>query len=226
MAREHGMTATTPAALRAPRPCVDEVLRKTIIADTRVGIADLWERSPRRFEDNHCHADEIVDQLFAPDAVLCVARSRSRFETCRREKLRGCLHKMQFIVPSPMSAALGLTRKGKRSAHTLDNTGPRRFIVTEFDHGTIDEQAALILHLACRAPLTLVVHSGNKSLHAWFYCSGRPENRVHEFFKYAVNLGADPATWGRSQFTRLPDGRRGNGHRQTTFYLNPATVKL
>ncbi|MEO5721662.1 MAG: hypothetical protein ABIR71_09355 [Chthoniobacterales bacterium] len=219
------MTATTTSTLRTPRPCVDEVLRKTIIADTRAGIVDLWENSPTRVEDNHSHTESIIDALFPADSMLCVGRSRSQFQTASREKLRGRLHTMQFIVPSPMRAAWGRTREGKRSAHTLDNTGPRRFIVTEFDYGTIDEQAALILHLSYRAPLTLVVHSGNKSLHAWFYCLGQPEDRVHEFFKHAVGLGADPATWGRSQFTRMPDGRRDNGRQQKTFYLNPATVK-
>jgi hypothetical protein len=35
-----------------------------------------------------------------------------------------------------------------------------------------------------------------------------------------VTLGADPATWTRSQFVRMPDGTRENGQRQTIFFLS------
>ena len=38
---------------------------------------------------------------------------------------------------------------------------------------------------------------------------------------YAVSLGADHATWLRSQFVRLPDGLRQNGKRQITYDLDP-----
>src|SRR5438105_4788019 len=154
----------------APRTYVDEARRKVVLGESRVGIVDLWENSPTRFEDNRSHTEAIMDVLFPPDTLLCVGRSHSRFETAPRDKLRGRLHKMQFIVPNPMIARFGRTLSGKRSSHTLANTGSRRFIVAEFDTGTIDEQAAIIWHLAFQAPLSLVVHSGGKSLQAWFYC--------------------------------------------------------
>ena len=35
--------------------------------------------------------------------------------------------------------------------------------------------AALLLHLAEKAPLALAVYSGGKSLHGWFYCAGIAE---------------------------------------------------
>ena len=41
-----------------------------------------------------------------------------------------------------------------------------------------------------------------------------------KFFRYALSLGADPATWTRCQFVRMPDGRRDNAKRQTVFFLN------
>ena len=65
----------------------------------------------------------------------------------------------------------------------------------------------MLLHLAKVAPLVLAVHSGGKSLHGWFYCAGQPEEKWLHFMRYAVSLGADPATWTRSQFVRLPEGR-------------------
>jgi hypothetical protein len=93
-------------------------------------------------------------------------------------------------------------------------------VIVEFDTGTIDAQAALLLHLATFAPMVLVVHSGGKSLHGWFFAAGRGEDVVRKFFAYAVSLGADPATWTRSQFVRMPDGTRDNGARQTVYFLN------
>jgi hypothetical protein len=40
-----------------------------------------------------------------------------------------------------------------------------------------------------------------------------------------VQIGADPATKTRSQFVRLPGGRRiENGARQEIFYLNYNTI--
>ena len=50
------------------------------------------------------------------------------------------------------------------------------------------------------------------------------EESARLFFRAAVQIGADPATWTRSQFVRLPDGCRDKGQgvkRQTVFYLNP-----
>jgi hypothetical protein len=118
-----------------------------------------------------------------------------------------------------------LTKANKQSAHTLDNTGPRRFLVIEFDEGTMDGHAAVLWHLAKREPLVLAVHSGGKSLHGWFFIEGREERTLSEFMHYAVSLGADPATWTKSQFVRMPDGRRDNGKRQRVIYFNPETLK-
>src|SRR5262249_26467683 len=125
--------------------------------------------------------------------------------------------------------------------HSLSNTGERRFLVIEFDfdfrdrnravrllsdeRDTTDLCACLLLHLAERAPLALVVHSGGKSMHGWFYCAGRSEESLRRFMIYAVSLGADAATWTRSQFVRMPDGTRDNGKRQTLHFFNPEVLR-
>jgi hypothetical protein len=102
----------------------------------------------------------------------------------------------------------------------LSNTGERRFLVCEFDAGTIDEHAAILLHLGRYAPLVCAVFSGRKSLHGWFFVHRHTEEKVLKFFRYGVSLGADPMTWTRSQFVRMPDGTRSGGERQTVFFLN------
>jgi hypothetical protein len=132
---------------------------------------------------------------------------------------------MQLLVPSPMSAQTGMTQDGKESEHTLSNTGARRFLVIEQDGGNADEQAAILLHLAARAPLVLAVHSGSKSIHGWFMAAGQPEERLRRFMRDAVALGADPAMWTRSQFARMPDGTRDNGKRQAVYFFNPEAIR-
>jgi hypothetical protein len=188
-------------------------------------LADLWEESPIRFEDNKSHTEWIIDILFPGGSLLCCGKSNSEFATRPREEWRGNLAGQQLIVPSPMISRTGLTQDGKESEHCLANTGPRRFLVIEQDKGTLDEQAAILLHLAGCAPLALAVHSGGKSIHGWFYCQGQPKERMRSFMRYAVTLGADPATWTRSQFVRMPDGTRDNGNRQTVYFLNRKAVK-
>ncbi len=209
------------AAPRSPTkwPAVNQEQREAAIRDDG-GLADLWEFSRPRVEDNDQHTETVIDRLFPPDALLCCGASQSDFDTRPRAEWRGELAKLQFIVPSPMSSVSGLTQDGRESKHTLANTGPRRFLVVEFDSGAIDEQAALLIHLAGYAPLVCALHSGGKSLHGWFYVHDQPEDKVLKFFRYAVGLGADHRLWTPSQFCRMPDGTRDNGKRQTVYFLN------
>lgn len=213
------------AVQSAPKwPEINQEQRAAIIRDGG-GLADLWEHSQVRLEDEDAHTEAIIDRLFPGNPLLCCGKSNSVFGTKPREDWRGELASLQLVVPSPMSARLGRKKNPKPgesewSAHSLDNTGDRRFLICEFDTGTTDEHVALLIHLAGYAPLVCVVHSGGKSLHGWFFLAGQPEEMVKKFFRYAVSLGADHATWTRSQFVRVPDGTRDNGKRQTVFFLN------
>lgn len=200
-------------------PRVNQEQRAAILRDNG-GLADLWDESKPRIEDNGQHTESIIDRLFPGNPLLSCGKSSQEFDTRPREAWRGELSALQLIVPSPMSAVTGTTKDGKESKHTLDNTGARRFLICEFDTGTADEHAALLLHLGTFAPLVCAVHSGGKSLHGWFYVHGQPDVKIEKFFRYAVSLGADHATWTRSQFVRMPDGTRDNGKRQTVFYTN------
>lgn len=213
------------AARRTPK--LPQANGKAIEAVTAngVGIDGLRAMSPVNWRDGKPHTEEIIDALFPGNPLLCVGQSKYKFTTAARETWRGRLAARQFIVPSTMSKITGITREGKVSKHTLDNTGPRRFLVVEFDKGTFDEHAAILVHLAKIAPLVLAVHSGGKSLHGWFYVGGEPEAKVEKFFCYAVSLGADPQLWIRSQFVRMPDGQRDNGAPQTVIYFNPQIVR-
>jgi hypothetical protein len=213
------------ALTRAPAwPHVNAEQREAVIA-SGLGLVDLWELSPVRFTDTESYAQEIIDRLFPGNPLLCVGKSNSQFATRHREGWRGRLTDMALIVPSPMSARTGHTQDGNESEHALENTGQRRFLVIEQDSGSADEQSAVLLHLAARAPLALAVHSGSKSIHGWFYAAGQPEERLRVFMRYAVSLGADPATWTRSQFVRMPGGTRADGNPQVVYFFNPKVLK-
>jgi hypothetical protein len=191
-------------------------------------LYDLWEASPVRLEDHA--AEHLIDRLFPGNPLLCCGRSHGQCETTPREEWRGQLRKLQFIVPNPMAALRG-TRKsdGQPSPRALDNTGPRRFLVIEFDDNLgEDSQAARLWHLNSLSPLVLAVHSGGKSLHGWFCTVGDAESAWLKFMRYAVSLGADPATWTRCQFVRLPDGMRRPKDkapiRQVVYFFNPEAL--
>lgn len=218
-----GFTSSRVWADSPKWPSVNLEQREAVIA-SGVGLVDLWESSPISWHDSDQHTEEIIDAMFPGNPLLCVGQSSSHFATRHRESFRGRLAVCQLVVPSPMFTRTGRTQDGRESEHTLSNTGDRRFLVIEQDAGTPDEQAAVLFHLATSAPLVLAVHSGSKSIHGWFYCQGISEDKLLGFMRRAVTLGADRATWTRSQFVRMPDGTRDNGNRQTVYFFNPQAI--
>lgn len=162
----------------------------------------------------------IIDELFAPDALLCMASSLDDARTEQREFFRGSEGGRQFIVPNPMSGKFGLTTDGKTSRRCLANTGPLTYQVVEFDQGTLDEQAKIHLHLSRFAKLRLIVFSGNKSLHGWYDARSMDPEILVRFRRYAAALGADKATFTLCQLVRTPNAKRDNGVIQTAIFLS------
>ena len=216
------------------------------IASAGLRTNDLEESSPLPPDAGSTEA--IVDALFPGNPLICAGRSLTKAFTKHRNDWRGSLARQQFIVPSPMSKPTGITMDGKTSARSLDNTGPRRFLVVEFDFAEHDNSgrhtdAAPVLHrlaehgrsvsdlcaslhayLANFRPLALVLHSAGKSLHGWYPVRDDEEDVMLRFMRFAVNLGADPATWGRAQLVRIPRGVRDNGKPQRVLYYNPMVI--
>lgn len=229
-----------------PKPDLEKIEK---LVNEGVGVADLWEASPLWFEDRH--TEDFIDWLFPGDPLLCCGETAFKFHTLPRSLWRDQLQSMSFIVPSAMSAVMGKVKdgSGRESEHTLDNTGPRCFIVVEFDFseygrdGTTPTQwqpmlqrlkkqnlsvqdlcANLLLRLNRAIPMTMAVSSGGKSIHGWWYCLGQDEAHVSKFHDYAITLGADPATRLKSQFVRMPDGTRDGGKEQPVLYFNRSTL--
>jgi len=214
--------SSVPSFSKAPKWPEANLEQIEAVAASGLGVVDLWEQSPIRWDDNTPRTAELLGRLFGGDPWLCIGSNRDFFT----EKLSKIIKPEQYpqIVPSPMVDKYGMTADGRRSQHTLSGTGPRRFLVLEFDGIDRDTQGATLLHLAERAPLTLAVDSGGKSIHGWFFCEGKTDEQLRPFFRMACGLGADPATWNRSQFVRMPDGRRDNGNRQHVLFFNERTI--
>jgi hypothetical protein len=109
------------------------------IAKSGPTLLELVSRSPEPIQfDAQSRSELIVDTLFPGNPWLCVGATDWDFRTERREFWRGRLCARSLIVPSPMSDRKGRTKKGELSYHSAANTGRRRFLITEFDSGTLD----------------------------------------------------------------------------------------
>jgi hypothetical protein len=238
-----------PSASQKPWPAVDYATVHKIVVDCPFRLKDLRELSPVRISDKEAMTEKILDALYPGNPLLCFGKSANVFRTRRRELWRGRESGFQFIVPNPMAKEKGLKHDGKESERCLDNTGPRRFLVIEFDISQADEKwgpyvrewkakeisvldanAALLLELARRGfprlPLALAVHSGGKSIHAWYFCEALTDEQLRPFMVRAVRFGADHATWTRCQFVRMPDGTRDNGKRQQVHFFAPEVIRM
>lgn len=163
----------------------------------------------------------IIDRLFGAGDLLCFGSANLQATTEPRAYFLEDEETYPLIVPNPMSARTGETKNGRPSVRSLSNVGPRIHAVIEFDWGSLDEQAAVILHLSTFGiPLLLVVFSGSKSLHAWFDVRDLPAEEVEKFLRYAAYLGADTATFNPVQFVRMPNAWRDDERKQTAQYLS------
>lgn len=165
-----------------------------------------------------------LEALYRPANLVCGGYSAFEFVTRMRNEIRDyALNGVNFeyINPSPMSAFVGTNKDGAVSDHTESNTGPKVYQIVEFDTGAIQEHAAILAHLSKKLPLALMVYSGGKSIHGWFYCKDAPPDFLTSFFSDACALGADPTLWSKSQFSRMPGMTNAKTNKkQAVLYYN------
>ena len=222
--KAYNTTMAKSEVFRQPKPkWQPRATKRTSYRSVPKGIcaADLWEASPDRVDEGITQR-MMLDWLFPdPEGLVCVGKSAFEFHTARLMDFRD-LTRCQFIVPGYMTAKHGMTQDGKRSMHCLDNCGPRRFCVCDFDEPKSDEHPAIIWQLRKAFDLVMVLSSGGKSLHAWFNV---PEDEEEDFWAVAVPMGADPALMrNRSSFVRIPYGTRDNGNPQMPLYFDQSKL--
>jgi hypothetical protein len=220
-----GTVTGNPAATPARQwPAIDQKLRGRVIEETSRDLYNLWEASSIRYEDDDDSCRDVLPQLYPGDPLVCAAIAEDTPFIQPLSQILGCAPACQFIVPSPMAKPIGKNQEGKDSIRCLDSTGPRKYLIVEFDSGEIDEQASILWHLATKAALVMVVHSGGKGLRGWFCCHGLPGARLRPFFDYACRVGADEHSWNRCAFDRMPGGTRDDGARQRIYYFAPEVL--
>lgn len=74
------------------------------------------------------------------------------------------------IMANPLSGLLGKTQSGKDSYRSDASVKAFRFAVGEFDNLSVEEQLAFWKGLGL--PICAVIHSGNRSIHAWLRVDG------------------------------------------------------
>lgn len=229
---DRGFVSSRP--IPPPAPKADAALMAATAKDGP-GLYDLWEATPVRFD--RPQAAEIYRALMGPDpeTLVCVAKEHPRDAvTIQLSEALALVGTHALTCQSPMAAPLGLTQDGKPSPRCLDNCGPRRWAVVEFDPDAskpewaqfeepVDAMAAFIwkLNELTEGGLAVATHSGGKSLHGWFDAAGMGEAALALFYAVARKFGADMATRSPVQLVRLPDGRRADGRRQTAYFFNP-----
>jgi hypothetical protein len=218
-----------------PRADLEEIYRLAVKGPR---LTEYRAASPVRLCDTPRRNTELVLEAGAEyagiaDPLVCFG-SRDTFWTRPKSAVGRLLYIYEQIVPSPMRAIGGITADGRWSEHTKDGTCERTFLVVEFDFAPLtpkgkptiwtpllergeaarltilDINAALLVHLAAQRPLWMTVFSGSKSLQGWFPCRDVTEEELHDWFNRSARvLGADPMTFCKSQFVRMPDGHRG-----------------
>lgn len=220
------------AQLRITGEATPGVQWPDVMMPWRVEILNKYRADMQRLKVNipapMTRTKDYLDMLYRQTDLLCIGKTAYEFRTVRLEDIpeeNKDLGMCEFINPSPMSDAAGITASGDWSAHAKSNTGPRVYSVIEFDSGELHEHAAILKYLAKHLPLVMMVYSGSKSVHGWFNTAQINEPQVEAFYREAVMLGADPKMFSPTQFSRLPMGRNPRTNRtQRVLFFRPDRV--
>ena len=163
----HSERPQTPVQSRCPKCPSPNLERIDSITQDGPKLVDLWAASPVQRVSDAPNTEVILSLLYPDDPWLCIGKTLKYCPTrtlhyWRKEQL----DKYQYIVPSPMTGPKGRNFSGELKPRTNSNTGPRRYLVLDFDQGTLDQHAAIIWYLQKCAQLCLVMFSGGKGLHA------------------------------------------------------------
>ncbi|HSH40072.1 MAG TPA: hypothetical protein VK993_14965 [Chthoniobacterales bacterium] len=211
---------------KTKKPKIDPAAVQAVLVESsrRVNVEALRQLSPLK----QLTTRDVLPLLYPDNPLIWAAYSvkpELLADTRRVSDWLPVAHKLQYIAPNPMISRRVPT--GKFSRRCGVNTGPRRFIVLESDHGTADEQAAILLHIGRFVPLVLAVHSGNKSIHGWVNVAGRSPAWCEALADKAMELRADPQpARTASQAVRMPGGRHDNGRVQEILFCNPAAMEV
>jgi hypothetical protein len=220
-----------------PRPQANQAYINRIVKSKACTLADVIAKSPLPGEG--ISPLQALAILFPDKPLLALAKDKYSSFAVKWDDPKLCKLSLanfpQFLVPNPLKAEHGYTQKGKKSARSADNIAQRVYLVIEWDKKSDsrkynrNEQASLLWFLANTRwghLLTMVVFSGKRSLHCWFYVKDLPEVEVQALCAVASKIGADPATFNKCWLVRMPGAKRKETKKiQEIYYLNPNVIK-
>lgn len=204
---------------------------------------EVWESSPIRINPP-IFGDmlPLLEHLYNPDDLLFIGKQTDkgeghikpaaewlRFFRCEIRKIesletsalqvrRAAWLGSQYplIMPNPLTGEKAMTKSGNPSLRADSCVKEFRYLIAEGDTLPLPQQCALIRGI-CRNwgfKVAALIHSGNKSLHAWLCCEGVHtledwESVVKKhYFALLKALKFDDACSQASHLSRLPGAYR------------------
>jgi hypothetical protein len=226
-------TATTGHSEWLPER--DDALTKEASAQAANAVHQI-RRRPEVKDLESLTLPQILPHLFQPTEWLGFDYDKKQAFAARLQDHDKRLidYPPQFMLPSPLLGPDGITKDGNPNPRAWSNVGRRRYLVIDFDDGwSQGAQSARILWLLARTSdgqkqwkqwnlirLAMVLYSGKKSLHSWWYVEQLQEDAIKAFFCLAYRIYADKATYGEGQLVRTPTAiRKETGMKQDLLYL-------
>ena len=224
---------STPVTVSEP----PEVAVNRLLSGFGCEEADLWERSPIRLTESVARdAETLLAALYRPEERLNIVSARA------------------VSSGKPHPVGIGSTRNRGEWISEIARNGPPfgpsgtwirpnpvngcgiadadisafRFLLLESDVLDLPKQLALFARLPL--PISAIISSGGKSIHAWVKIAANSLSEYREIsariYSALIPFGIDPANKNPSRLSRLPGVSRDEGgigdKRQKLLYLNPA----
>lgn len=195
---------------------------------------ELWERSPIRLTDDPSEdAELLLRSLYGPDELVWCGGVYQQHPPQTPAQWIEDWHRGEgvppHVVPNPLSGEQAQASNGNPSYRCDAAVSAWRFVLIEFDDLSIEAQAGRICWMLDQGwAIACVIHSGGKSLHAWFRVNLASadawQQEVHNelFPRYLIPMGADRACRNASRLSRLPGAMR-DGQQQRLLYLAGAS---
>lgn len=189
-------SSAPPAPMPLPEPLTDglpTLLRACFTADEFVSIADTFE-------------DEEGQR--APKSGVTLRRDEWLERITRRGSINRIFSTKEglFVRVNPM----------RQNGTTNEDVTALRHVLVEFDTDgsgqNIPKEVQYASIVSSRMPVSAIIDSGNKSIHAWV-CVDAPDlraykQRVEVIWKFFQSMHLDEKNKNPSRYSRCPDGRR------------------
>jgi hypothetical protein len=199
--------------------------------------ADLWEISPIRLADAwQRDAETLIEYLYLRGENINVVKrfgvKAGKAFPCGNGETRSRENWLDELARNgpPFSPSGIWIRSNPTDGEGIadDNIIKPRFALLEFDTIPLSLQLSFIARLTL--PLSAIITSGGKSLHAWVLVGAENSEEyrklVKSLFDVLAPFGIDTCNRNPSRLSRLPgvsremDGK--NDRRQRLLYLNPS----